>query len=112
MNTYPYLCDYIQYLETQLQKCKAANQRLKKEANKTLHIDRMEYKIHELNVSTLSGTMNLGVTTQADEETMEQLLNQLSKTGNFNVVIGENEKSMEPENLQHPIETHESTATL
>lgn len=111
MYTYPYLCDYICYLETKLKKTIAANRQLKKETSKTLHIERMEYKIHELNVSTLSGTMNLGVTTQADEETMEQLLNQLKKTGNFNVMIGDKDESIKPEN-QNPIETHESTTTL
>lgn len=109
-NTYPYLCDYISFLEAKVKKTKETNTKLKEQAKTTLHIERLEYKIHELHVQTLSGTMNLGITAQADENTMNDLVNQLTKTGNFNVKIGDQEESKEPPTP--PIETHESTTTL
>jgi hypothetical protein len=84
MNTYPYLCDYIHYLEKKVAKLKTENKQLQKKAAKQLHIEKMEYKIHELHVKTLSGTMNLGLTAQADEQAMGEIINQLTKTGNFN----------------------------
>lgn len=89
-----YLLQCVQCLEKELQKLKTEQKILleKIEGIKPVQIGTMEYKIHELSVHTLSGTLNLGLTANADEKTMQSIMEDIRKEGKFKVSLGDTEE--------------------
>lgn len=53
---------------------------------KPIHIERIEYKIHELTIDTLSGTLNVGLTANADEEGVGEVIEQIIEKQKENIL--------------------------
>lgn len=91
-----YLYDRLQHLETEITQLKQQNEELGKKINQTthpVHIDKIEYKIHELHVQTLSGTLNVGLTANGDDTCLGDVVEKIveeHRSGNH-IVIGEEE---------------------
>ncbi len=49
----------------------------------------MEYKIQELDIQTLSGTLNVGLTAHGDEKSIEDMINKMMQEGNMKFNEGE-----------------------
>ncbi|SFI57644.1 spore germination protein GerPC [Thermoflavimicrobium dichotomicum] len=66
-------------LEKKISLLKKENQELKEkiEQIQPLKIEKIEYKINELKVETLSGTLNVGLTAVADKKSMKKLMDQM-----------------------------------
>ena len=64
----------IQQLEKQLQQLQDDNKKLTEQLEKLkpLHIDNINYKIQELTVQQLSGTLNIGMTALSDPEEIKK----------------------------------------
>ncbi len=71
----------INLLEEEVYKLKKDNKELKKklQAIQQLRIDKIEYKINELKVDTLSGTLNVGLSTLADEQSLKEIVDRMVK---------------------------------
>lgn len=72
----------LQHLKESIQKCKP------------VHIDAINYKVQELAVSDLSGTLNIGLTALSDPKQLEEWIEQNGKKENQQTVF---------ENLQNEI---------
>ncbi|TCS92842.1 spore germination protein GerPC [Hazenella coriacea] len=77
----PYWWARLQQLEDEIAKLNKESQELKEMINnlKPIQIDKMEYKIHELHVQTLSGTLNVGLSANGDETCMSGVIDQIMK---------------------------------
>jgi spore germination protein PC len=55
------------------------NKKLKEELakNRIIRVEKIEYKIHELHVPTLSGILNIGMTANGEEATMGEILEKI-----------------------------------
>jgi hypothetical protein len=42
-----------------------------------VHIDKLEYKIHELHIDTLSGTLNVGLTANGDDSAVGEIIEKI-----------------------------------
>ncbi|EGL82731.1 hypothetical protein CathTA2_1739 [Caldalkalibacillus thermarum TA2.A1] len=75
--------EYIQHLEERLQKLEKDNEELKQKLEniKPVHIENINYKIQELVVQELSGTLNIGLTAEADAEEIQRWFNGDGKEG-------------------------------
>jgi spore germination protein PC len=99
---YPY--DWYRYyqLSYELSQLKQEVQKLQERIEKLqpIHIDRVEYKIQELQVDTLSGTLNVGLTATGEGEAVEQLVRQIIEKQQANIEIG----NANPSDSPHPTE--------
>nr|WP_232345502.1 spore germination protein GerPC [Paenactinomyces guangxiensis] len=79
----------MQKLEKEISKLKKENKELKDkvEAVRPVSIDKVEYKIHELHVDTLSGTLNVGLTANGDEASMGEVIDKIVEEHRSNVVV-------------------------
>lgn len=68
--------EYLRWLEEKLTQLEIENERLKKmvEELKPIHIENLNYKIQELVVQELSGTLNIGLTGEIDEQQIKKWL--------------------------------------
>ena len=57
----------------------------KLETSQQLSIENLEYKINELKIDTLSGCLNLGLTAQADDISVQKIIDQFSSDCNVEV---------------------------
>ncbi|MRG29479.1 hypothetical protein GIJ05_15200 [Laceyella tengchongensis] len=75
------LWERIYSLENRLQMLVNENEALQQQVKqlKPLHIDKIEYKIHELHVETLSGTLNIGLTATGEENGVGEIIEQVVK---------------------------------
>lgn len=80
----------LQECKKEIKKCKKENQRLQEQLQslQPIRIDKMEYKIQELVVKTLSGTLNIGLTAHGDPESVQQLIDQMVKENRIQTDIG------------------------
>lgn len=78
MYAYHYLWERLQQLENEIAKLKRGNKEMSDKISniRPVHIDKIEYKIHELNIETLSGTLNVGLTANGEEmgEVIEKIV--------------------------------------
>lgn len=97
-----FLWERLQQLENELTSLKKENQELKEKiaSIKPIQIDKIEYKIHELQVQTLSGTLNVGLTANGDETCMGEVIEKIVEEHRSNFVMEEssenNQKSSPP----------------
>lgn len=88
------------YLEKEVQRLRKVTKELQEKVDgiKPVKIDRIEYKIHELNIDTLSGTLNVGLTAQADEEGMGDVIEKIIEKQKENIL----EEINTPSNKDNP----------
>lgn len=77
----PYWWARLQQLEDEVAKLNKESQELKEMINdlKPIIIEKMEYKIHELHVQDLNGTLNVGLAANGDDTTMSGVIDQIIK---------------------------------
>ncbi|PTX60710.1 spore germination protein GerPC [Melghirimyces profundicolus] len=92
---YAYLWDRINRMEQELEDLRKENQELRKKIDsiQPVSIEQLVYKIQELNVQTLSGTLNVGLTAQGDGENVTQLIEKLHREGKTQFEIGDPEET-------------------
>lgn len=75
--------EYLRWLEDKLTKLEKENEELKKMVKelKPIHIENLNYKIQELVVQELSGTLNIGLTGEIDEKQIKNWLEKEEKEG-------------------------------
>lgn len=109
---YAYLWDRINQLQQEIEKLKEENEQIRKQlaSIQPVTIERMEYKIQELRVETLSGTLNVGLSAQGDEQTLSKIMDQMQDNDNGDAVnIGDLEGSSSPKGDSIPVQTESSS---
>ncbi|MBD1373798.1 hypothetical protein IC620_15750 [Hazenella sp. IB182357] len=88
-----YLWNCIVQITTQVNQLIEENNQLKEQIDqiKPMQIDKIEYKIHELRVDTLSGTLNIGLTATGEDGTMGEIVEKMIDNQSNQVTIGEDE---------------------
>lgn len=88
---YAYLWDRINRMEQEMENLRKEQEELKKkvDAIQPITIENLVYKIQELNVQTLSGTLNVGLTTQGEGENVNQLIEKMQREGKAQFELGE-----------------------
>jgi hypothetical protein len=86
---------YLEYLRQEIEKLRMDNEilRNKIEELKPLKVDKLEYKIQELNIQTLSGMLNLGISLNGDGENMTDLAEKIIQEEGISIDLG---KQMNP----------------
>lgn len=66
-------------MNKEMVKLKAENQALKEKlaSLQPIQIEKIEYKINELVVETLSGTLNIGLSAHTDEQGLQQVIDKI-----------------------------------
>jgi spore germination protein PC len=79
----------LENMERQLQKLRKENRELKEKLEniRPVRIEKIEYKIHELHVDTLSGTLNVGLTASGDDPAVGEMVEKLIEKGGTNIVV-------------------------
>jgi spore germination protein PC len=97
----------LSQLKTQIEALKKENEelRVKMEAIKPLHIERIEYKIHELHVDTLSGTLNVGLTATGDDSCVGEVIEKIVEEHRSNIIDEEDQQEIEEGNQQRKAES-------
>jgi spore germination protein PC len=103
----------LSQLKTQIEALKKENEefRVKMEAITPLHIERIEYKIHELHVDTLSGTLNVGLTATGDDSCVGEVIEKIVEEHRSNIIDEEEQKEIEEGNQQGKTETETEVET-
>jgi spore germination protein PC len=101
----------LSQLKTQIEALKKENEelRVKMEAIKPLHIERIEYKIHELHVDTLSGTLNVGLTATGDDSCVGEVIEKIVEEHRSNIMDEEEQKEIEEGKQQRKTESEMET---
>ena len=83
---YAYLWNRLNRLEREIAFLRKENEALKKKlaSLQPVTIERIEYKIQELSIKTLSGTLNVGLTATGDDKSVARIIEQLQAKGNEN----------------------------
>lgn len=86
---------YMDYLRQELEKLREENQVLRNQidAIQPINIDRMEYKIQELNIETLSGVLNLGISLNGDGQHVSDLAERIIQEEGVSVQLGKKEQA-------------------
>jgi Spore germination protein GerPC len=78
-SVYAYLWDRLNRLEQEIASLRKENEALKKKlaSIQPVTIERIEYKIQELSIKTLSGTLNVGLTATGDDKSVARIIEQI-----------------------------------
>ncbi|WP_164491589.1 spore germination protein GerPC [Staphylospora marina] len=78
-------------LEKQVRKLAEENKELKEKLEnlKPVQIDKVEYKIHDLSIDTLSGTLNVGLTANTDDPALGETIGKWIEKGGTNIMTDE-----------------------
>lgn len=78
------LYQFLQQLQQQIIELQQENQHLKETLNsmKPINIENINYKIQELHVKELKGTLNIGLTGEAHLEDMETIIDEIQDSVN------------------------------
>ncbi|SFT00135.1 spore germination protein GerPC [Marininema halotolerans] len=95
---YAYLWDRINQLQQEINALREENEAIQKklDAIEPLNIERMDYKVQELHVQTLSGALNIGLTLTGDDESMLKMVERLREQTDSNVDLGWNNTGVKP----------------
>ncbi|MCH5586557.1 spore germination protein GerPC [Shimazuella sp. AN120528] len=87
---------YFEYLRQEIEKIREENKSLRKQIEelKPIHIDKMVYKIQELNIETLSGMLNLGMSLNGDGENMTELAEKIVNEEGVSVDFGQKKEQV------------------
>ena len=88
---YAYLWERLNQLEQEIRRLKKENKEIKEQIAtiKPLVVEHLEYKIQELDIQTLSGTLNVGLTAHGDEKSIEDMINKMMQEENMKFNLGE-----------------------
>ncbi|MDR6227613.1 spore germination protein GerPC [Desmospora profundinema] len=86
-----HLWDRLNRMEQEMERLRQENIELRKqiESLQPISIERLEYKIQELSIQTLSGTLNIGLTTHSDGQGLEKWIESMHRDGKANMELGE-----------------------
>lgn len=81
----------IKQLQKEIEKLKAENRELSKKiaALQPVQIEKMEYKINELIVETLSGTLNIGLSAHTDEKGLQKIIEKIHQEQDEKIEVKE-----------------------
>src|SRR5699024_12283373 len=90
---YAYLWDRLNQLEQEIEDLKQENQELRQKIGsiQPLQVDSIQYKVQELHVENLNGTLDIGLNIQADDENIAQMIEKMKEGENNQVQLGETE---------------------
>ncbi|MDN4595033.1 spore germination protein GerPC [Polycladomyces subterraneus] len=109
---YAYLWDRINQLQQEIENLKEENEQIRKQlaSIQPVTIERMEYKIQELRVETLSGTLNVGLSAHGDEQTLSKIIDQMKDNDNEDSVnMGDLEGSSSLKDDSIPVQMESSS---
>ncbi|WP_169713744.1 spore germination protein GerPC [Paludifilum halophilum] len=88
---YAYLWDRLNRLEQDLQSLRQENEELRKKLAtiQPLRIERIEYKVQELQVETLSGTLDIGLSVKGDDQSIDRLVEKIKDGQNTHFQLGD-----------------------
>jgi spore germination protein PC len=97
-----YLCQRLEQMEQELTQLKKQNEELQKLVAqiKPIQVEKIEYKIHELHVQTLSGTLNVGLTANGDESAVGDIIEQVVEEHRKNI-MKENDATADDDSSPH-----------
>ncbi len=90
-NPFYHIEQRLQYLEHELTRLIQENASLKKkiEQLKPVQVEKIEYKVHELHVDTLSGTLNIGLTANGEETGIGEVIEKMAGNNQSRIVLDE-----------------------
>jgi hypothetical protein len=93
---------YFEYLRHEIEKLRMEQEALRKQVAeiKPFHVNRLEYKIQELNIDTLSGLLNLGLSLNGDGKHMKELAEKIINEDGVSVDIGKEKEQDRPSDQQ------------
>lgn len=97
--TWEELYSWIQQLEQEVNSLKQENDQLREQIKqiKPISIERITYKVQELHVETLSGTLNVGLASQAMVENIDGFVDEITEKFGTNLEIGPKPYGAQPE---------------
>jgi hypothetical protein len=89
-----YLDQWVVYLHQRMVALEKELATVKKELSevKPIHIENINYKVQELNIKELSGTLTVGIGARASEETVGNFIRDLSHHSRSNLSVGGEEE--------------------
>ncbi|MBA4601105.1 spore germination protein GerPC [Thermoactinomyces mirandus] len=89
-----YIEQRLQSLEQEITRLRQENTALKEkiEQLKPIQIEKIEYKVHELRVETLSGTLNIGLTANGEESGIGEVIEKMVDNNQSQIVLEEQEE--------------------
>lgn len=99
----------IEKLEHEVKFLKRENKQLREAIStiKPISIEKITYKVQELHVETLSGTLNIGLTTQDAVEDLEGFVEKIVEKHGTNIEIGPKPYHPRQENPSEPLEDND-----
>jgi hypothetical protein len=103
---------YFEYLRQEIEKIRYENELLRKQVEelKPIKVEKMEYKIQELNIQTLSGMLNLGLSLNGDGENISDLAEKIIQEEGVAIDFGTKKEQANyplPDNDEFPGSTAE-----
>lgn len=102
---------YLEYLRQEMEKLRIENEKLRSQIEniQPISIDKLEYKIQELNIQTLSGMLNLGISLNGDGENMTDLAEKIIQDEGVSIDFGTKKEEQVNSPLPGNDESHDST---
>lgn len=93
-NPFYHIEQRLQYLEQELTRLRQENASLKNKIDqlKPVQVEKIEYKVHELHVETLSGTLNIGLTANGEETGIGEVVEKMAGNNQSRIVLEEKEE--------------------
>lgn len=80
MQEYANIKDVLNYICNEIDTIKIQNKEiLNKISNLPLNIESLEYKVNELKIDTLSGSLNLGLTASGDDVCVQKIVDKFTE---------------------------------
>jgi spore germination protein PC len=86
---------YFEYLRYEIEKLHKEQEAIRRQISeiKPVHVDKLEYKIQELNIEKLSGLLNLGLSLNGDGKHMMELAEKIIDEEGVSVDFGKAKKT-------------------
>ncbi|MGA8943579.1 MAG: spore germination protein GerPC [Thermoactinomyces sp.] len=93
-NPFYHIEQRLQFLEQELIRLRQENEMLRKKIDqlKPVQVEKIEYKVHELHVETLSGTLNIGLTANGEEAGIGEVIEKMVDNNQSQIVLEEQEE--------------------
>lgn len=102
---------YLEYLRHEMEKLRVENEQLRSQIEniQPIKIDTLEYKIQELNIQTVSGMLNLGISLNGDGNNMTDLAEKIIQDEGVTIDFGTKNEEQVNSPLPDNDESHDST---